>query len=411
MGGTREVPADTRRTVAEALRAAILRGEFVPRQRLVEADLCERFGTSRFIVRAVLQDLAAQGLVEFQRNRGARVREISLAEAIEITEVRKVLESLEAARAAERVTPAEAVVLQSIVADMHAAVSLAELLRYSELNARLHATIRDIAAHETSARLLRQLRDQTVRHQFTLSLVPGRPAVSLPQHEAIVAAVTAHDAAAAERAMHDHLQSVIEALRALPAMRGGAIYADLNTASSALKAHLASRAAAAGVGFADVAVMAPVPGNGLRTPMLAAGPAAAEFAGYFGRIGASVEVLPGPAGAAAARKLVRSVFYKGLAAAVTEALRAARAAGCEQWLRDNISRELAGASAATLDRLEQGSVRHALRRIDEMAAAGEQLRRLGVPPRVASASEQWLRQLAEEQGAAGAQRSSASSSP
>src|SRR5438034_10507154 len=85
--GTHEVPADARRTVAEALRAAILRGEFVPRQRLVEADLCERFGASRFIVRAVLQDLAAQGLVEFQRNRGARVREISLAEAIEITEV------------------------------------------------------------------------------------------------------------------------------------------------------------------------------------------------------------------------------------------------------------------------------------------------------------------------------------
>ncbi len=78
MDGTREVPADARRTVAGALRAALLRGEFVPGQRLVEADLCERFGASRFIVRAVLQDLAAQGLVEFQRNRGARVREISL---------------------------------------------------------------------------------------------------------------------------------------------------------------------------------------------------------------------------------------------------------------------------------------------------------------------------------------------
>ena len=216
MEETHDVPADARRTVAGALRAAILRGEFVPRQRLVEADLCERFGATRFIVRAVLQDLSAQGLVEFQRNRGARVREISLAEAIEITEVRKVLEGLEAARAAERITAAEAAVLQSIVADMHAAVSRAELLRYSELNARLHATVRDIAAHETSARLLRQLRDQTVRHQFSLSLVPGRPAVSLPQHEAIVAAVTARDPAAAERAMHDHLQSVIEALQALP---------------------------------------------------------------------------------------------------------------------------------------------------------------------------------------------------
>ena len=81
--------------------------------------------------------------------------------------------------------------------------------------------LRDISAHETSARLLRQLRDQTVRHQFTLSLVPGRPAVSFPQHAAIVAAVTARDPERAERAMHDHLQSVIEALWALQAAAAG----------------------------------------------------------------------------------------------------------------------------------------------------------------------------------------------
>jgi DNA-binding GntR family transcriptional regulator len=217
MDGTPEVPADARGTVAGAVRAAILQGEFVPRQRLIEADLCERFGASRFVVRAVLQELAAQGLVEFERNRGARVREISLAEAIEITEVRKLLEGLEAARAAERVSTAQAAMLRGVVADMREAVERAELMRYSELNAALHAAIRVIAAHDTAARLLRQLRDQTVRHRFTLSLVPGRSAVSLPQHETIVAAINARDPAAAERAMHDHLQSVIDALRALPA--------------------------------------------------------------------------------------------------------------------------------------------------------------------------------------------------
>jgi DNA-binding GntR family transcriptional regulator len=217
MAATEKVPSDARLAVAAAIRTAILQGEYAPAQRLIEADLCERFGTSRFIVRAALQELAAQGLVEFQRNRGARVREVSLAEAIEITEVRQLLEGLGAARAATRITKAEAAMLRGIVDDMHAAVAGSELLQYSELNGRLHAAIRDIAAHETSARLLRQLRDQTVRHQFSLSLVPGRPAVSLPQHEAIVAAVTARDPAAAERAMRDHLQSVVGALQALAA--------------------------------------------------------------------------------------------------------------------------------------------------------------------------------------------------
>ena len=209
------MPEDARPAVTDALRAAILRGEYAPRQRLVEIDLCERFGTSRFILRSALQELSAQGLVEFQRNRGARVRDISLDEAIEITEVRILLEGHLAARAADRVTKAEAVTLRKIVRDMRSAVQKSELLSYSELNARLHETIRETGAHETTARLLRQLRDQTVRHQFSLSLVPGRPAVSLPQHEAIVAAITSRDPDAARGAMHEHLQSVVQAFQAL----------------------------------------------------------------------------------------------------------------------------------------------------------------------------------------------------
>lgn len=209
------MPEDSRPAVTEALRAAILAGEYAPRQRLVEIDLCERFGTSRFILRTALQELAAQGLVEFQRNRGARVRDVSLAEAIEITQVRILLEGLLAARAAERATRSDIAMLRKIIKDMRAAVQKSELLTYSSLNAQLHGTIRDIAAHETASRLLRQLRDQTVRHQFTLSLVPGRPTVSLPQHEAIVAAIAAREPAQAEQAMHHHLGSVIEAFQAL----------------------------------------------------------------------------------------------------------------------------------------------------------------------------------------------------
>ncbi len=142
--------------------------------------------------------------------------------------------------------------------------------------------------------------------------------------------------------------------------------------------------------------MSPVPGNGLRTPMLASGPAAGRFAGIVGALGATVQVLPGPPGVAATRKLVRSVFYKGMAAAVIEALRAARAAGCEDWLRENIAQELASASTETLDRLEQGSVRHARRRAEEMTAAAELLTDLRIPARVATASARWLEQLRAE---------------
>jgi DNA-binding GntR family transcriptional regulator len=216
-GGDTSTHSET--DVTGALRDAILHGDYVAGQRLVETDLCERFGATRFTIRAALQTLAGQGLVELLRNRGARVRTVTIGEAIEITEVRRALEGLSAARAAQRATAADRAELRQVVRDMKAAWKAGELLRYSELNAALHGAVRRIAAHQTSARILEQLRAQLVRHQFQLALVPGRPAVSLPQHEAIVAAISAGDPAAAEQAMHAHIDSVIEALRQLPAAR------------------------------------------------------------------------------------------------------------------------------------------------------------------------------------------------
>jgi 3-hydroxyisobutyrate dehydrogenase-like beta-hydroxyacid dehydrogenase len=185
-------------------------------------------------------------------------------------------------------------------------------------------------------------------------------------------------------------------LAAVPGVAPAALFADLNTSSAGLKQRIAAAAADAGVRFADVAMMSPVPGRGITTPMLVSGPAAADVAAAVNSLGGTAEVLAGPAGAAATRKLVRSVFYKGMAAAVVEALRAGQAAGCEDWLRGNIAEELAAATAATLDRLEQGSVTHAVRRADEMAAAAALLDELGVPARVTSASLGWLTQLAAE---------------
>ena len=133
-----------------------------------------------------------------------------------------------------------------------------------------------------------------------------------------------------------------------PGLREDVLWADLNTASPGTKRQLAELASQAGVPFADVAMMAPVPGRGLHVPMLASGAGAARFAAMLEPLGADIELLDGPAGLAASRKLLRSVFYKGMAASVVEALDAARAAHDEQWLRAHIAAELAASDAATV---------------------------------------------------------------
>lgn len=199
-------------SVVAALHQAILRGDYAPRQRLVETDLVELYGASRFIIRDALKQLAGEGLVEIQPNKGARIREVSVREALEITEVRRVVEGLVAARAATLATAEDIRTLKALGKAMETAVQRAELLRYSDLNAELHAALRSIAKHESATRIIEQLNGQLVRHQFMLSLVPGRSGVSLDQHLDIIAAVVARDPEAAEAAMHTHIDSVIALL-------------------------------------------------------------------------------------------------------------------------------------------------------------------------------------------------------
>ncbi|WP_326822335.1 GntR family transcriptional regulator [Streptosporangium sp. NBC_01756] len=191
------------------IRRSVLDGHFAAGQRLVEAELCDLYQVSRSTVRQALRELVADGLVEVQRNKGARVRVISTAEAVEITEVRMVLEGLLAAKAAERVTPEQAGRLLKIKEAMRERVAAHDPLAYSELNAALHGLVQEIAGQVTARTILVRLQGQLVRHQFRLSLQPGRSAVSLGQHERIVDAVVARDAAGAEAAMREHLRDVI----------------------------------------------------------------------------------------------------------------------------------------------------------------------------------------------------------
>jgi 3-hydroxyisobutyrate dehydrogenase-like beta-hydroxyacid dehydrogenase len=187
----------------------------------------------------------------------------------------------------------------------------------------------------------------------------------------------------------------VDALEAsVGALRPGAVWADLNTAAPSVKRRLAEIGEGRGVPVTDIAMMAPVPGNGLLVPMLASGDGAADAAKTLRGYGASIDVLAGPAGLAATRKLLRSVFYKGMAASIVEALEAARAAGLEDWLTGHIAEDLAKQDATTLTRIVTGTRRHAVRRGHEMAAAAEMLTELGVEPAMAAASQHLHERLA-----------------
>ena len=109
-----------------------------------------------------------------------------------------------------------------------------------------------------------------------------------------------------------------------------------------------------------------------------------------------VTVLDAPAGQAAVQKLLRSIFYKGLAAVVIEMLEAAEKLGLEEYARGQMMTILT--SEDMIDRFVSGSKQHAARRIDEMEAVMGMLDEIGVESLTSTAARDRLRVLLEQTG-------------
>ena len=192
---------------------AIVSGRLQPRERLVEADLTAALGVGRSAIRTALARLEQEGLVEHERNRGARVRLVDEREAVEILEARAVLEGLATRQAATRATARDVAALRRILGRMRRLLDAGDPLGASDQNAALHHQLLEIAGHDTATRLISMLNSQLVRFQYRTILLPGRSGRSIAEHTALVEAVAAGDPDAAEQAMRTHLSHVADALR------------------------------------------------------------------------------------------------------------------------------------------------------------------------------------------------------
>ena len=210
--------------VTSRLREAITRGRLTPNERLIEAELAGQYRVNRAHIRTALAMLDQEGLVVRERNRGARVRAISDAEALEIAGTRLVIETMVARQAAERIDAAARKALRAVEADMRAAVAAEDYGRFSECNAALHREIQGIAGNATATRILDTLKSHLVRLQYRVILLPGRPQSSLAEHRAVIDAICKGDGAAAEKAMRRHMESFTRLLAlAIDAVRHGGI--------------------------------------------------------------------------------------------------------------------------------------------------------------------------------------------
>lgn len=186
---------------------AIDQGEFRPGDRLVEAELAERFGVSRTPIREALQRLETQGVLA-RDGRSLVVASLNHDQLGELYVVRSELEGLAARLAAQHAAPEEIRVLWDMVRKDRELVADPEML--ARANKRFHRQIH-MASHN---RYLIQQLDMVHRAMVliaTTSLAAeGRGENALDEHERIVAAIEARDGDAADLAIREHISHAFE---------------------------------------------------------------------------------------------------------------------------------------------------------------------------------------------------------
>lgn len=201
-------------SLVDRFRQDIVNGVYMPRERLVEAELAVRYGVNRSAMRAALIELSAEGLVEREPQRGARVRALTLKEGIEIGQVRRELECLCARLAAERASPAEREQLRELVEDLREAYDQRDMPRYMAANSRFHTTILEIARHEIAQDIVTRLGNLNFQRHFPMAFTSPVPAASDEEHGRIAQAIIDGDGDAAAAVMYEHLDATIRALQA-----------------------------------------------------------------------------------------------------------------------------------------------------------------------------------------------------
>ncbi len=204
--------------IADTLREGIRQGRYMAGQRLVEADITQEFSVSRGPLREALRRLAAEGLVDLQHHRGARVRVLTRREMADLQAVRAALESLAAATAAQRVAAGElqADRLLDLTERMEQALDDGAIARYLDCNQAFHDLLVDWSGNTMLYALVRQLQIPMFRLQTRAMTGVADLRLAQQDHRAIAAAVIAGSPDAAEAAMRCHIHRSDASARALP---------------------------------------------------------------------------------------------------------------------------------------------------------------------------------------------------
>ena len=195
--------------VAELLRQRIFNRELTPGSWIDELRLAEEYGISRTPLREALKVLATEGLVTMKLRRGAYVTEVSERDLTDVYHLLSLLESDAAGVVATQATDAQMKELQTLHRELEKSVGNRE--KFFQVNERFHMRLLAIADNRWRDQMVADLRKVMKLNRHNSLLKSGRIEESLAEHQAIMHALLARDAAATVQAMQTHFNNGLQA--------------------------------------------------------------------------------------------------------------------------------------------------------------------------------------------------------
>lgn len=193
--------------IREGVTAAILEHRLLPGTKLGEDEIGEIYGASRTLVRTALQQLAHEGIVNIEKNRGAFVARPTPADAREVFEARRLIEPTIVDHAIDAVSPAWIARLQQHLAEEREAELRGDARASVRLSGDFHRLVAEMSGHSIYLGFLKEL----IARSSLIILLYRRhdtPACGTDHHAGIVSAIRKRDKQAARAQMLSHLDEI-----------------------------------------------------------------------------------------------------------------------------------------------------------------------------------------------------------
>lgn len=199
-----------RDVVFNTLRAAILKGELKPGERLMEIALADKLGVSRTPIREAIRKLELEGLVVMAPRKGAKVASITERDLNDVLEVRKGMEVLAVSLACQRITKEELDKLEEIEGRFQAQIEAGNLTELAEIDVEFHDTIYKATNNQRLVQLLNNLREQMYRYRIEyLKKKECYPQI-LHEHQEIIESIAGRDKERATNVTGIHIKNQVD---------------------------------------------------------------------------------------------------------------------------------------------------------------------------------------------------------